>query len=70
MLGVSLLTGAERRVLALLPTHMSFAEIGERLFVSRHTIKTHVHSIDRKLGASSRGETVTRMDELGLHNPA
>ena len=70
MLGVSSLTGAERRVLALLPTHLSFAEIGERLFVSRHTIKTHVHSIYRKLGASSRGETVTRMDELGLHNPA
>ena len=57
-------------MLALLPTHLSFAEIGARLFVSRHTVKSHVHSIYRKLGASSRGETVTRMHELGLTNPA
>jgi LuxR family maltose regulon positive regulatory protein len=68
--GVASLTTAEMRVLALLPTHLSFAEIGKRLYVSRHTIKTQAHSIYRKLGASSRGETVTRMNELGLLHPA
>jgi LuxR family maltose regulon positive regulatory protein len=69
LVGVSSLTTAELRVLSLLPTHLSFAEIGERLFVSRNTVKSQVHSIYRKLGASGRGETVTRMHELGLLNP-
>ena len=69
LVGVSSLTTAELRVLSLLPTHLSFREIGERLYVSRHTVKSQVHSIYRKLGASGRGETVTRMHELGLLNP-
>ena len=50
----------------MLPTHLSFREIGERLFVSRHTVKTQVISIYRKLGASSRSETIDRMRELGM----
>ncbi|MGH9260130.1 MAG: hypothetical protein ACRD08_09600, partial [Acidimicrobiales bacterium] len=35
--GASSLTTAELRLLPLLPTHLSFREIGERLYVSRHT---------------------------------
>ena len=65
-LGASSLTTAELRLLPLLPTHLSFREIGERLFVSRHTVKTQVISIYRKLGASSRSETIDRMRELGM----
>ena len=34
------LTNAELRVLRLLPSHMSFREIGERLHVSTNTVKT------------------------------
>ncbi len=64
--GASALTTAELRLLPLLPTHLSFREIGERLFLSRHTIKTQAISIYRKLGVSSRSETITRIDELGL----
>jgi len=60
------LTGAELRVLPLLATHLSFREIGERLFVSRNTIKTHAISVYRKLGVSSRSEAIHRADELGL----
>ena len=33
-------------------THLSLAEIGERLYVSRNTIKTQAISIYRKLGVS------------------
>lgn len=56
--GVATLTNAELRLLPLLATHLSFPEIGERLYVSRHTIKSQAMSIYRKLGASSRGEAV------------
>jgi len=56
--GVATLTNAELRLLPLLATHLSFPEIGERLYVSRHTIKSQAMSIYRKLGASSRSEAV------------
>jgi len=64
--GASSLTAAELRLLPLLSTHLSFREIGERLFVSSHTVKTQVYSAYRKLGVSSRSEAVARMHELGL----
>jgi LuxR family maltose regulon positive regulatory protein len=64
--GASSLTAAELRLLPLLSTHLSFREIGERLFVSRHTIKTQSISVYRKLGVSSRSEAVERVRELGL----
>jgi LuxR family transcriptional regulator, maltose regulon positive regulatory protein len=64
--GASSLTTAELRLLPLLPTHLSFAEIGERLYVSRHTVKTQAISIYRKLGVSSRSQAVQRLHQLGL----
>ena len=60
------LTDAELRVLPLLATHLSFREIGERLYVSRNTIKTQAISVYRKLGVSSRSEAVDRAAQLGL----
>jgi LuxR family maltose regulon positive regulatory protein len=53
-------------VLPLLSTHLSFREIGERLHVSRNTIKTQAISVYRKLGVSSRSEAVTVAEDLGL----
>jgi LuxR family maltose regulon positive regulatory protein len=38
--GASSLTTAELRLLPLLATHLSFPEIGQRLYVSKHTVKT------------------------------
>jgi LuxR family transcriptional regulator, maltose regulon positive regulatory protein len=67
--GASSLTAAELRLLPLLPTHLSFREIGERLFVSSHTVKTQAYSVYRKLGVSSRSEAVARAHELGLDTP-
>jgi LuxR family transcriptional regulator, maltose regulon positive regulatory protein len=60
------LTPAELRVLPLLSTHLSFREIGKRLFVSRNTIKTQAISVYRKFGVSSRSEAVARARDLGL----
>ncbi len=64
--GASTLTSAELRLLPLLPTHLSFPEIGERLFISRSTVKTQAISIYRKLGVSSRGAAVEQAREVGL----
>jgi LuxR family maltose regulon positive regulatory protein len=61
-----LLTTAELRVLTYLPTHLSFREIGARLFVSANTVKTQAHAVYRKLEASSRSQAVARAMELGL----
>jgi LuxR family transcriptional regulator, maltose regulon positive regulatory protein len=62
----SSLTAAELRLLPLLATHLSFREIGERLYVSRNTIKTQAISAYRKLGVSSRSAAIERASELGL----
>lgn len=64
--GASSLTTAELRLLPFLVTHLSFPEIGERLYISRHTVKTQAMSIYRKLGASSRSEAVQHAKEAGL----
>ena len=64
--GASSLTAAELRLLPLLPTHLSFPEIAEEMFLSRHTIKSEANSIYRKLGVSSRSQAVSRSVELGL----
>lgn len=65
-MGAFALTTAELRVLPYLQTHLSFREIGLRLFVTQNTAKTHAMSIYRKLGASSRSEAVARAHDLGL----
>ena len=61
LIGASTLTTAELRLLPLLPTHLSFKEIGDRL-----TVKTQAVSIYRKLGVSSRSEAINRLQEIGL----
>jgi LuxR family maltose regulon positive regulatory protein len=60
------LTAAELRLLPYLQTHLTIAEIAERLFVSRNTAGTHVKSIYRKLGVSSRNEAVLQATTIGL----
>jgi LuxR family maltose regulon positive regulatory protein len=60
------LTAAELRLLPLLTTHLAFPQIGERLFLSRTTIKTQASSIYRKFGVASRDEAIERAVELGL----
>ena len=64
--GASTLTEAELRVLPYLATHLSFREIAERLFLSRHTVKSHAMAIYHKLSVTSRNDAVERARELGL----
>jgi LuxR family transcriptional regulator, maltose regulon positive regulatory protein len=60
------LSPAELRVLPYLPTHLTFEEIAERLFVSRNTVRSHARAIYQKLGVSSRGEAVAAATAVGL----
>jgi LuxR family maltose regulon positive regulatory protein len=52
------LTERELEVLRFLPTELSVSELGKLLYVSPSTIKSHVKSVYRKLGVSSRKEAV------------
>jgi LuxR family maltose regulon positive regulatory protein len=60
------ITDAEARVLTLLDSHLSLGEIGEQLFVSRNTVKSHAVAIYRKLGVSSRSDAVRAARRAGL----
>ena len=64
------LTPAERRLLPLLATHLSFREIGERLYVSRNTVKTQAIAVYRKFGVTSRSAAIERAVALGLIDEA
>ena len=52
------LTDRELEVLRFLQTELSVSELGKLLYVSPSTIKSHVKSVYRKLGVSSRKEAV------------
>jgi LuxR family transcriptional regulator, maltose regulon positive regulatory protein len=67
--GPTTLTAAELRLLTYLPTHLSFREIGARLFVSSNTVKTQAISIYRKLGVSARSDAVQVARDLHLLEP-
>jgi two-component system, NarL family, nitrate/nitrite response regulator NarL len=54
------LTAREKEILSLLAAGLSNKEIATRLFIGVPTVKTHVHNILRKLGASRRGQAAAR----------
>lgn len=64
--GPSPLTPAELRVLPYLQTHLTYRDIGARLFVTRNTVRSEVASIYRKLGVTSRGDAVQHATAIGL----
>jgi DNA-binding NarL/FixJ family response regulator len=54
----SALSARELEVLLLLDEHHGTDEIAQRLFISEHTVRSHVKSLLRKLGVSSRREAL------------
>jgi len=60
------LTERELEVLRLLPSQLTNREIGDLLSISTNTVKFHVKTIYRKLGAGRRTEAVENARSLGL----
>ena len=60
------LTEREVTVLRLLRGTQSLREIGQELYVSANTIKTHTQAIYRKLGVSTRHDAVAQGKEAGI----
>lgn len=60
------LTPREQSIIELLPTHLSYGQIGDELFVSVNTIKSNLKSIYRKLGVTTRFDAVAVARDQGL----
>jgi two-component system NarL family response regulator len=56
---LSRLSRREREVLALLSRGWDNARIGRQLFISQHTVRTHIQNILEKLGMHSKLEAAT-----------
>jgi len=63
------LTGAELKVVDLVAQRYSNPEVAEQLFVSRHTVESHLKHIYRKLGMSSRTELAAEAARRVTANP-
>mgnify|MGYP000203293175 CR=1 FL=1 len=55
------LSAREVEVLLLLDEHLTTDEIAARLYISEHTVRSHVKSLLRKLGVSSRREALEQL---------
>jgi DNA-binding CsgD family transcriptional regulator len=60
------LTPREHEILGLIAEGLSNREIGEKLFVSENTVKTHSARVFEKLGAVRRTQAVQEARRLGL----
>jgi DNA-binding CsgD family transcriptional regulator len=55
------LTGSERRVAELVAQGRTNREVAEALFLSEHTVESHLSSAYRKLGVRSRTELASKL---------
>lgn len=60
------ITPREHEILSLIAEGLSNREIGERLFVSENTVKTHSSRLFEKLGVNRRVQAVQKGKEMGL----
>jgi two-component system nitrate/nitrite response regulator NarL len=65
-----ILSARELEVLLLLDEHLGTDDIARRLFISEHTVRSHVKSLLRKLNVSSRREALEVLARAREHRPA
>ena len=64
--GIDELTPREMDVLRLLATAATYRGIGEKLFISEETVRSHVKSILSKLDQPNRAQAVVAAVRMGL----
>lgn len=69
VLGAGGLTSREWEVAQLAAERLTAQEIGERLYISRRTVETHLARVYAKLGVASKSELGRRLAEIGRPVP-
>ncbi len=60
------LTEREYEILSLVASGLSNQEIADHIFLSRHTVETHIRHVYRKLAVTNRTKAINRAREIGL----
>jgi DNA-binding NarL/FixJ family response regulator len=68
--GVAALTSRELEVFRLITRGLSNAEIGEALFITDTTVKTHVTRLLQKLGVRDRAQAIVLAYRTGIFDPS
>jgi DNA-binding CsgD family transcriptional regulator len=63
------LTDREKDLLGSLAAGLTYAEVAERMGISRHTVHTHAKNIYHKLHASGRTQAIRTAKLSGLLDP-
>ena len=58
--------GSERDVMRLVAAGLSNQAVGEALFISDDTVKSHLRRIFERLGVTSRTQAIHKAQQLGL----
>jgi len=57
------LTAREKELLNYLAKGYTYKEIGNKLFISEHTVRTHIHHIYEKLHVRNRAEALQKVSQ-------
>jgi DNA-binding NarL/FixJ family response regulator len=63
------LTSRQERVLELAAAGMTYAEIGQRLFISESTVRFHIQALKTKLGARTKTQLIATAIRAALIDP-
>ena len=61
-----ILTAREREVANLISLGFTYSQIAGELFISPHTVRSHIERIYEKLNVHSRSEAIRKSREFGL----
>lgn len=65
-----ILSARESQVSRYLATNLTWSEVGQAMFLSTNTIKTHVKNLYAKLGVNNRRDAIIALGELAKQKRA